>query len=47
MTRRCVPSPSYVDNREGLQQLSIFFQIASGLLTVEVVLWIGAIASTA
>jgi len=38
---------SYVENRVGLEQLAIFFQIASGLLTVEVVLWIIAIASTA
>jgi hypothetical protein len=37
---------SYIENREGLEQLSVFFQIASGLLTVEVVLWIIAIAST-
>lgn len=38
---------SYIENREGLEQLAIFFQLASGLLTVEVVLWIIAIASTA
>jgi len=38
---------SYLENREGLEQLSVSFQIASGLLTVEVVLWIIAIASTA
>lgn len=38
---------SYIENRGGLEQLAIFFQIASGLLTVEVVLWIVAIASTA
>jgi hypothetical protein len=38
---------SYADNREGLEQLAIFFQIASGLLTVEVILWIVAIASSA
>jgi hypothetical protein len=37
---------SYIENREGLEQLSVFFQIASSLLTVEVVLWIIAIAST-
>ncbi len=36
---------SYTDNRGGLEQLVVFFQIASGLLTVEVVLWIIAIAS--
>lgn len=38
---------SYVENREGLEQLAVFFQVASGLLTVEVILWIIAIASTA
>lgn len=38
---------SYVENRHGLEQLAVFFQIASGLLTVEVILWIIAIASTA
>ena len=38
---------SYADNRRGLEQLAIFFQLASGLLTVEVVLWIVAIASSA
>lgn len=38
---------SYIENREGLGQLALFFQIASGLLTVEVILWIIAIASTA
>lgn len=38
---------SYVENRAGLEQLAIFFQIASGMLTVEVILWIIAIASTA
>lgn len=38
---------SYVENRAGLEQLAIFFQAASALLTVEVVLWIAAIASTA
>jgi hypothetical protein len=38
---------SYTENREGLEQLAIFFQIASALLTVEVLLWIIAIASTA
>ena len=38
---------SYLENREGLEQLSVFFQVASGLLTIEVVLWIWAIASTA
>jgi hypothetical protein len=38
---------SYVENREGLEQLAVFFQIASGLLSIEVILWIIAIASTA
>jgi hypothetical protein len=38
---------SYIQNREGLEQLAIFFQAASGLLTIEVILWIIAIASTA
>ncbi len=37
---------SYVENRQGLEQLAIVFQVASGLLTLEVVLWIIAIAST-
>jgi hypothetical protein len=37
---------SYIENRAGQEQLSVFFQVASGLLTVEVVLWIIAIAST-
>ncbi|MET0304808.1 MAG: hypothetical protein ABW196_01095 [Solirubrobacterales bacterium] len=37
---------SFVENQEGLEQLAVCFQIASALLTVEVVLWIGAIAST-
>lgn len=38
---------SYIENREGLEQLAVFFQVASGLLTIEVILWIIAIASTA
>lgn len=38
---------SYTENREGLEQLAVFFQVASGLLTIEVILWIIAIASTA
>lgn len=37
---------SYFENRKGLKQLAVFFQIACGLLTLEVVLWIVAIAST-
>lgn len=28
---------SYIENRNGLEQLAIFFQIASGLLTIEVI----------
>jgi len=38
---------SYIENREGQEQLSVLFQAASGLLTIEVILWIIAIASTA
>lgn len=38
---------SYTENRDGLEQLAVFFQIASGLLALEVILWIIAIASTA
>jgi hypothetical protein len=38
---------SYNDNKVGLGQLALFFQIGSCLLTVEVVLWIISIASTA
>lgn len=34
---------SYLENREGLERLVVFFQLASGLLTVEVALWIIAI----
>lgn len=37
---------SYSVNRQGLEQLAVFFQIACGLLALEVVLWIIAIAST-
>lgn len=37
---------SYTENRGGLEHLIVFFQIASGLLTVEVILWIIAIASS-
>lgn len=36
---------SYLDNHLGLKQLAAFFQAASALLTVEVVLWVAAIAS--
>lgn len=35
---------SYLENREGLERLVLYLQVASGLLTVEVVLWIVAIA---
>jgi hypothetical protein len=38
---------SYIENQAGLGQLALFFQIASGLLTAEVIFWIIAIASTA
>jgi len=37
---------SFVENQRGLERLAILFQVASVLLTVEVVLWIAAIAST-
>lgn len=37
---------SRVENWKGLGLLSILLQIASGLLVVEVILWIIAIAST-
>jgi hypothetical protein len=36
---------SYLENWEGLRRLATLFQAASGLLTIEVVLWIVAIAS--
>ncbi len=36
---------SYVVNHQGLKELALLFQAASGLLTLEVVLWIAAIAS--
>jgi hypothetical protein len=36
----------YLDNRRGLNQLAAWLQIASGLLALEVVLWIVAIALT-
>lgn len=35
---------SYLVNRQGLKQLAAFFQASSALLTVEVVLWVVAIA---
>lgn len=37
---------SYAENRTGLEQLSLFLQVASGLLTIEVVIWIAALAFT-
>jgi hypothetical protein len=37
---------SQYENRKGLRQLALYFQVASSLLTVEVALWIFAIAST-
>lgn len=36
---------SYVENRAGLQKLAFMFQVASGLLTLEVVLWIISLAA--
>lgn len=35
---------SYLENHRGLERLAVSFQAASGLLTIEVVLWIAAIA---
>ncbi|HST68028.1 MAG TPA: hypothetical protein VLI94_00030 [Solirubrobacterales bacterium] len=35
---------SYLENREGLEELVVFFQIASLLLVIEIVLWLVAIA---
>ncbi|HWC48538.1 MAG TPA: hypothetical protein VG448_06635 [Solirubrobacterales bacterium] len=37
---------SYLRNRDGLELLAFFFQLASGLLAFEIVLWIIAIAAT-
>jgi hypothetical protein len=37
---------SYLENRVGLEQLAAFLQAASGLLAVEVALWVVAIAGT-
>lgn len=37
---------SRLENRKGLKQLAFYFQVAGGLLTAEVALWIFAIAST-
>ena len=36
---------SYLKNHEGLEQLIVFLRLASGLLTLEVVFWIAAIAA--
>lgn len=36
---------SYVENHVGLKRLGLFFQIASGLLTLEVTLWVIAVAT--
>lgn len=35
---------SFLENHRGLERLVAFFQAASGFLTIEVVLWIAAIA---
>jgi hypothetical protein len=37
---------SYIENNEGVEQLATLFQIASCLLTLEVILWMIAIAVT-
>lgn len=37
---------SYVENRAGLRKLALFFQVASGLLTLEVFLWIISLATS-
>jgi hypothetical protein len=37
---------SYMENRGGLRQLAALLQLASGFLTVEVALWIVALAGT-
>lgn len=37
---------SYLENREGLERLAVFLQVASALLALEVALWIVAIAGT-
>lgn len=36
---------SFLVNHQGLKELALLFQVASGLLTFEVVLWIAAVAS--
>jgi hypothetical protein len=35
---------SYLENRAGLEQLAAFLQVASGLVTLEVALWMVSIA---
>jgi hypothetical protein len=37
---------SYLENREGLKRLTVFLQVASGLLTLEVLSWVVAVATT-
>jgi hypothetical protein len=37
---------SYLENREGLRQLAVLLQVASGLLTLEVLAWSLAVATT-
>jgi hypothetical protein len=37
---------SYVENRSGVLHLAVLLQVASGLLTIEVVLWIIALATS-
>jgi hypothetical protein len=37
---------SYLENREGLKQLAVFLQVASGRLTLEVLCWVIAVATT-
>lgn len=36
---------SYLENRAGLEHLAVCFQLASGLLTLEVFLWIISFAT--
>jgi hypothetical protein len=37
---------SYLANQEALKQLAVFLQVASGLLTLEVLSWVIAVAVT-
>lgn len=37
---------SFLENHRGLERLATFFEVASGFLSVEVILWIAAIASS-